>query len=333
MKTAVGLLFCALAAAPALAGPPIIDVHLHADAADDEGPPPVAFCAPYEQWPARDAGQPIGVYVDRTFKNPKCSRALRSAATDAELRDRSIAALETHNIVAVTSGDPDRVQDWSKHAPGRIIQAIQFGASYWPTIEQLRQLHANGRLQVLGEIISQYGGIAPDDPRLEPYYALAEELDVPVAIHMGLGAPGTSYFAAPAYRMSLSDPLALESVLLRHPKMRIYVMHAGWPLGDRMVGLLYAHPQVYVDLGAIDWVLPKAEFRAYLRRLIEAGFEKRIMFGSDQMVWPDAIDAAIQSINEAPFLTRQQKRDIFYDNAARFFRLRPRVSASSLTRQ
>jgi predicted TIM-barrel fold metal-dependent hydrolase len=330
MRTAVGLLFCALAAVPAVAGPPIIDVHLHADAADDEGRPPVAFCAPYEQWPARDARQPIGAYVDRMFKNPKCSRPLRSARTDDELRDRSIAALKSHNIGAVTSGDPDRVQDWAKHAPSRIIQAIQFGASYWPTIQQLRQLHAQGRLQVLGEIIAQYGGTGPDDPRLEPYYALAEELDVPVAIHIGLGAPGTSYFAAPAYRMTLSDPLALESVLLRHPRMRIYVMHAGWPLGDRMIGLLYAHPQVYVDVGAIDWVLPKAEFRAYLRRLIEAGFEKRTMFGSDQMVWPDAVGAAVAEISDAKYLTSPQKRDILYNNAARFFRLGRGQQASSL---
>lgn len=332
MRTLFGLFLCALSAAPALAGPPIIDVHLHADAADDEGSPPVAFCAPYQEWPARDPSQEIGAYVDRMFKIPQCPRVLRSPATNAELRDRSVAALRTHNIVAVTSGDPDRVQDWSNHAPDRIIPAIQFGASYWPTIEQLRQLHAQGRLKVLGEIIAQYGGTAPDDPRLEPYYALAEELDVPVAIHIGLGAPGTSYIAAPAYRMTLSDPLALESVLLRHPKMRIYVMHAGWPLGDRMIGLLYAHPQVYVDVGAIDWVLPKGEFRAYLKRLIEAGFEKRIMFGSDQMVWPDAIDAAIRGITDVPFLTSRQKRDILYNNAARFFRLGPSQPAATLTR-
>jgi predicted TIM-barrel fold metal-dependent hydrolase len=332
VRTALSLLFCIFAAAPALAAPPIIDVHLHADAADYEGEPPVAFCAPYEEWPARDAAQPIGTYVERTFKSPKCPRALRSAATDAELRDRSITALKAHNIVAVTSGDPDRVQDWSRHAPDRIIPAVQFGVSYWPSINQLRQLHATGRLKVLGEIIAQYGGTAPNDPRLEPYYALAEELDVPVAIHIGLGAPGTSYFAAPGYRMALSDPLALETVLLRHPKMRIYVMHAGWPMGDRMIGLLYAHPQVYVDVGAIDWVLPKSEFRSYLKRLIEAGFEKRIMFGSDQMVWPDAIGVAIRGITEARFLTPKQRRDILYNNAARFFRLRPDQPAVTLTR-
>ncbi len=52
-----------------------------------------------------------------------------------------------------------------------------------------------------------------------------------------------------------------------------------------------------------------------------AGFTKRIMFGSDQMIWPDAIGKAIERIESAPFLTPSQKRDIFYNNAVRFFKL------------
>jgi predicted TIM-barrel fold metal-dependent hydrolase len=45
------------------------------------------------------------------------------------------------------------------------------------------------------------------------------------------------------------------------------------------------------------------------------------MFGSDQMTWPKAIDYALESINSAPFQTDEQKRDILYNNAARFLRL------------
>ncbi|HTF30857.1 MAG TPA: amidohydrolase family protein, partial [Flavitalea sp.] len=52
-----------------------------------------------------------------------------------------------------------------------------------------------------------------------------------------------------------------------------------------------------------------------------AGFGKRIMFGSDNMVWPQAIQQGIQSIHKADFLTMSQKRDILFNNAARFLRL------------
>ncbi len=45
------------------------------------------------------------------------------------------------------------------------------------------------------------------------------------------------------------------------------------------------------------------------------------MFGSDQMNWPETIDAALDAIQSAPFLTAEQKRDIFYNNAARFLKL------------
>ena len=49
---------------------------------------------------------------------------------------------------------------------------------------------------------------------------------------------------------------------------------------------------------------------------------KRIMFGSDYGL-AQAVDAAIEGIESAPFLTPEQKRDIFYNNAVRFLRLKP----------
>ena len=141
----------------------------------------------------------------------------------------------------MTSGELSRVADWQARSPDRIIPAVGDMANL-PPVAELRRLHQQGRMQLLGEILAQYEGNAPNDPTLEPYYALAEELDVPVGIHIGPGPPGVAYFAKPKYRASLGDPLLLENVLVRHPKLRIYVMHAGYPYLDRMVALLYAHP-------------------------------------------------------------------------------------------
>jgi len=55
--------------------------------------------------------------------------------------------------------------------------------------------------------------------------------------------------------------------------------------------------------------------------LVRAGLGKRLMFGSDQMRWPEKIGAGIEAIEQAPFLTKDQKRDILYHNAVRFLRL------------
>ena len=56
----------------------------------------------------------------------------------------------------------------------------------------------------------------------------------------------------------------------------------------------------------------------FVAGLMEAELGKRIMFGSDQAWWPEAIGIGIERIENATFLTAGQKRDILYNNAARF---------------
>jgi hypothetical protein len=64
----------------------------------------------------------------------------------------------------------------------------------------------------------------------------------------------------------------------------------------------------------------RAEFHDYLHALVRGGNGDRLMFGSDQMRWPEAIGMAIEGVASAPFLSAAQKRAIFFDNAVRFFR-------------
>jgi hypothetical protein len=182
------------------------------------------------------------------------------------------------------------------------------------------------RIRGFGEMSPQYLGMSPADPRLEPYWALAEEFDIPVGIHMGFGPPGAAYesspmpFKSPSYRMAANDPMLLEEVLLRHKTLRLFVMHAGWPRLENMLALLYAHPHVYVDVAGLqtESVVPRAEYERYLRGLVQAGFDKRVMFGSD---FPDQLRTGVDRILAADYLTEEQKADILCGNAARFLRL------------
>ena len=98
-------------------------------------------------------------------------------------------------------------------------------------------------------------------------------------------------------------------------------MHAGYPMAERMRALLFNYPQVYVDIGSIVYTEPRPAFYGFLRELVDAGYGDRIMFGSDQMIWPGVIEASIRTIEKASFLSAPQKRCIFYNNAARFLRL------------
>ena len=117
-------------------------------------------------------------------------------------------------------------------------------------------------------------------------------------------------------------------VLVRHPRLRVYIMHAGYPMLDDLRALLFAHPQVYMEVSSIVYSEPRAAFFAYLRGIVEAGYGDRMMFGSGHMIWPGviepaiaAIEPAIAAIEQAPFLSASHKRDILYNNAARFLRL------------
>lgn len=305
---------------------PIIDMHLHALHADELGPPPQFICAPNPVWPTRDPKTPGQEYGSAFAKTPPCASPLRSPLTDDELMNRTIAIMKARNVTAVASSlgeSLDLLDKWRQAGGDRILRAISFNPNAnSPSVDQLRQLVKDKRIEAFAEVQTQYFGIAANDPRMEPYYALAEELDIPIGIHMGPGPPGASYYSSPNYRMRNSSLLLLEDVLVRHPKLRIWAMHAGWPLADDTIATLYAHPQLYVDVGVICYAFPRKQFYDFLRRLVDAGFGKRIMFGSDEMVWPDALSAGIDSIENASFLTREQKRDILYNNAARFLRLK-----------
>jgi uncharacterized protein len=302
---------------------PIIDMHMHASAAAAQGPPPLAMCTPFPEFPAWD---PVASYRDAfmaKLKKPACADPIWSPMTDEELMQQTIAIAERRNVIGMLSGTPERVAAWMKANPRRFIPGLTFqlGAKDTPSVDAVRALHAKGALQVLAEITNQYAGILPDDPRMEPYWALAEELDMPVGIHVGPGPPGVIYLGASNYRARMHSALTVEEVVAKHPKLRLYVMHAGYPMIDDMLAVLYAHPQVYFDVGIIVYNQPRPAFYRYLQTLVDAGFGRRVMFGSDQMVWPGTIERAIGVIEDAPLLSRQQKRDILYNNAARFLRL------------
>ena len=328
----------ALGRAPATSGTagPILDMHMHARTAAFYGTPPLPICAPVERMPRWDQRKPL--WEDETAP-PGCSSPLLSPLTDAELFEQTVATMERHNVIGVLGGEPELVRAWVERAPGRFIPGLDVrfdrvtkamispapqGSAARPiTLESIRELHRAGALQVVAEVTNQYVGMAPDDARLEPLWALAEELDLPVGIHIGGAEPGTPYTGSAEFRARLQSALTLEEVLVRHPRLRVYIMHAGYPLLEDLQALLFTYPQVYVEPSMAINVETRPAFYRFLRGLVEAGYGDRVMFGSDQIIWPGLIDAAVRAIDEAPFLTAGQKRDIFYHNAARFLRLSP----------
>jgi predicted TIM-barrel fold metal-dependent hydrolase len=247
-----------------------------------------------------------------------CVREPTVVKSDEDVMGLAIESMRRNNIVLgiVTDSNLGDVYEWVEADPGRFWAGPAFFTPAGADTAFLRSEFEAGRLQVMGEIATQYRGFAPNDPALDPLFALAQDLDVPTLIHCeGIGG-GDSRF-----KLSLGDPLLLQEVLDRHPDLRLWVENAGYPYLEGIIALLYRYPQVYADISTITWVIPRKEFWRYLQALMDAGLGNRLMWGSDQMNWPGTIDLAVEAIEEAPFLTEAEKADLFYNNAATFFRL------------
>lgn len=306
------------------ARPPVIDVHVHA--MDGSFPGAAPMCPNTSKFTASD---PRDKEASFGWVQEDCTPKLYPAANGEYMKD-VLAEMERLNVTAVVFGDPKSVDKWKEAAPNRVIPGTGFqegmGGEKRVALDELRKSFAHDGFKVMGEIGLQYEGLSPSDLSVDKYFALAEELDVPVAIHMGTGGSGRANIAVPGFRGSKGDPLPLEDLLARHPKLRVQVMHAGYPMIDNMLTLLQANSHVYVDVAGLIWSYPLKEVNRYIERLVDAGFEDRVMFGTDQLVWPKLMAYSIGIIQNADYLTPDQKRDILYNNAARFLRLDARQS-------
>ena len=181
-----------------------------------------------------------------------------------------------------------------------------------------------GEIEIFGELGPYYGGTTLSDPIWQPYLEICEKYDIPVAVHTGGGDPGGTYSWSPRARLKLGDPYLIEDVLVKYPKLRVYLMHAGgedWP--EHAIRLMAYYPQLYTDIAVLLWVEPNTQryVTDFLKNIKHAGYLDRVMFGSDQMIWPYAIGKSIDFLNSLDFLSIEDKEGIFYGNAARFLRL------------
>ena len=271
---------------------PIIDMHLHA---------------------------PEVVWSDTMICTPEpCTGPKNRINEISELLPLTVDEMRKNNVVLgiVSDGNLDEIYRWKEYAPSLFLTGIAIWDPLQPNISLLQDEYKEGRLNIVGEIATQYNGFAPNDQKLDRFYKLAVEFDVPVLIHCAALAGQSALF-----NITDGNPLLLEPVLKKYPTLRIYVENAGYPFAQEIIALMNRYSNVYVDVSTITWLIPRSAFHYYLERLVIAGYGKRIMFGSDQMLWPETIAMGIEAIESASFLSNEEKRDILYYNAARFLRL------------
>ncbi|RIV87521.1 amidohydrolase family protein [Aurantiacibacter zhengii] len=197
----------------------------------------------------------------------------------------------------------------------------------WPDIGWLEEQIASGRVQALHEMPPFYSGWQIGNPRYDPYLALAHRYDIPVGIHIGKGPPVFAHEPGMHlnYDPAAGNPATLRPVLEKYPGLRVWLQHVGAGVGmegiepytQETMALLADYPNVYVDLSVTNATHPLEVYSDELRRLFDAGFGDRVMFGTDNYF----SDEIIARMDQIAWLTDDQKRAILHDNAARFLRL------------
>jgi uncharacterized protein len=277
----------------------IIDVHFHARYFNEYGTPP----------PANHITGKVPAYK-----------------SNDDVIQIMIRTLKANGIVkAVASGKLDRVAEFEMADSQLFIPALDYPDnqnSPLPDTNTFKRLFEEKKFLVFGELGLQYAGKTLADAELDPYLDICQRLGIPIAVHTGEGPPMTPFTCCPKFRTSLGHPQLIEEVLVRYPKLKVQLMHMGYPYLDETLSLMHIYQNVYADIAVVNWAYPVKVFHKYLQALVDAGFSKRLMYGSDQMAWDDAIPLSIKNVEAATFLTEVQKQDIFYNNAKRFFNIK-----------
>ncbi len=144
-------------------------------------------------------------------------------------------------------------------------------------------------------------GAMPDDPRLDGIYEKCIEHGAPVSIMSGP-------YAGPD--IASSDPVYIDRVATRFPKLKIVCGHGCYPYIQQIIGVAYKHTNVFVSP---DMYMFAPGGRQYVEAA-NTSLREQTIFGSAYPLWP--MPQAVADSRTMGF-AEHALQDYFYGNAAR----------------
>ena len=157
------------------------------------------------------------------------------------------------------------------------------------------------------KLYPSYNHFYPNESRMYPLYALAQEERFPVLIHTG-----SSIFKGS--KIKYANPLYLDDLAADFPDLCLIMAHSGRGLWyEEAFFLSRMHPNLYLEVSG----LPPKNLLNYFPDM-EKNIDKFI-YGSD---WPGlkTISSNVEAIKVLP-LKEESKKKILYANAARILGL------------
>lgn len=157
------------------------------------------------------------------------------------------------------------------------------------------------------------------DPFYIAFYKLAEKYRVPVVFHTG------DTYDKKA-KVKYAEPLQIDEVALRFPKVNFVLAHMGNPWFSSAAEVVYKNDNVFVDLSAlmlgdVSKANPEAVEELVTKPIRWFWFyvenPKKMMFGTD---WPlMEVKPYVQAVMKA--VPKEHWDEVFYKNAAELFGL------------
>jgi hypothetical protein len=162
------------------------------------------------------------------------------------------------------------------------------------------------------KLYPSYNHFYPNDRRLYPLYALAQDEQLPVLVHTG-----SSVFKGS--KIKYADPVHLDELAADFSDLTLLMAHSGRGIWyDRAFFLSRLHPHLYLEISG----LPPKNLLNYFPDM-ENNIDK-FVYGSD---WPavQTISSNVDAIQKLP-LKPESKKKILYDNAAKILGLKKKGS-------
>lgn len=218
----------------------------------------------------------------------------------------------------VTAGRPSTraVVDAVREHPNLFVVAgLSWTSFREEDLEEIRPGVEEGKVKGL-KIYPGYEPFYPNDPKLGPAMAFAQEHGLPVMIHSG-----DTY--TPKGKLKFSHPLHIDEVAVDHPGVDFVICHIGNPWIRDTMEVLYKNANVYTDFSGLVLGDFEDRFESYMRKQVQEmllyGVQpEKCLYGTD---WPIASMESYLDFMDELKMPPRDRRLVMYENAIRLFRL------------
>ncbi len=243
-----------------------------------------------------------------------------------EVADRWYEEVQKNNIgriVFVTGQDNTTLREVIARHPDRFIAFAHHDPFAPDAVQQLEQAVVEWGfkgLKILAPVVER----PLNDPALDPLWAKAEELGIPVLIHFGVLGGGGGV----ASHINI-NPLILHDVAKGFPNLTFVIPHFGCGYVRETLHLCWVCDNVMVDTSGnnewMRWMPEKWTLNELFQRYYETIGPDRIIFGSDSSWFPRGfakryLDDQLRAVGELNWHPKDVHK-VFYGNAARLLKI------------